>query len=242
MAAVEWRPSPNHGERAAGKATDILLLHYTGMTSAEAALDRLCSPRSKVSSHYLVGEDGGVVQMVEEGRRAWHAGRSFWAGERDINSRSIGIEIANPGHQFGYRPFPDAQIAAVVALCGEVVGRHGIRPERVLAHSDVAPERKQDPGELFPWQRLSARGIGLWLPPTPVDSVNQGWHPDANSLRRGFRRYGYRIGEKGELDSELALVVTAFQRHFRQDQVDGVADWSTADTLDRLLGRLAADT
>ena len=242
MAAVEWRPSPNHGERAAGQPIDILLLHYTGMKTAETALDWLCNPQSRVSAHYLVFEDGRVVQMVDEGRRAWHAGRSFWAGERDVNSRSIGIEIANPGHQLGYRPFPDPQIESVIALCSGVLGRHRIRPERVLAHSDVAPDRKEDPGESFPWQMLSSQGVGLWLPPTPVDDDAAGWRPDAPSLRRRFRQYGYRIGEQGELDNELASVVTAFQRHFRQARIDGIVDWSTADTLDRLLGALLADT
>ncbi len=147
---IEQHPSPNHGPRAPGKPTDILLLHYTGMALPERALEWLCDPASQVSSHYLVFEDGRVVQLVDEARRAWHAGRSSWAGERDINSRSVGIEIVNPGHQFGYRPFPEPQIDALIALCRAILSRHPIPPERVLAHSDVAPDRKEDPGELFP--------------------------------------------------------------------------------------------
>src|SRR5262249_6920415 len=153
-------PSPNFGKRAEGKPIDMLILHYTGMASAERALKWLCDPQSKVSSHYLVFEDGLVAQLVEEGERAWHAGKSFWAGETDTNSRSVGIEIANPGHQYGYRPFPDEQIDAVIELCSDVLRRHPVPPERVLAHSDVAPLRKEDPGELFPWRLFYETGIG----------------------------------------------------------------------------------
>ncbi len=168
LSPYEQRPSPNHGPRAAGKPVDILLLHYTGMLSEAAALAWLVNPAAQVSAHYLVGEDGHIVQMVDETERAWHAGKSVWAGETDINSRSIGIEIANPGHEFGYRGFPPGQIAAVIALCRDVLSRHPIPPERVLAHSDVAPARKEDPGELFPWSELFAAGIGHWVMPEPV--------------------------------------------------------------------------
>src|SRR6266566_5314409 len=146
------RPSPNHDERML--ATDILLLHYTGMTSTAAAIERLCDPAARVSSHYVVDEYGKVLQLVPEARRAWHAGESSWEGASDINSRSIGIEIANPGHGLGYPDFPPAQIAAVIGLCRDLVTRHRIRADRVLAHSDVAPERKMDPGEKFPWAEL----------------------------------------------------------------------------------------
>ncbi len=164
----EQMPSPNHGPRAEGKPIDILLLHYTGMPSEAGALAWLANPQSQVSAHYFVGEDGRIVQMVAESERAWHAGQSFWAGETDINSRSIGIEIANPGHEFGYRSFPPAQIAAVIALCQDILSRHPIPAERVLAHSDVAPTRKEDPGELFPWGELAAAGIGHWVMPELV--------------------------------------------------------------------------
>lgn len=236
------RPSPNHGPRKGDCPVDILLLHYTGMRSAEAALGWLCDPRSTVSSHYLVFEDGRVFRLVDEARRAHHAGVSSWAGETDINGRSIGIEIANPGHEFGYRRFPEAQIDAVIALCIDILGRHPIPPERVLAHSDVAPMRKQDPGELFPWQRLHREGVGHYVFPAPLEggpSLSLGARgPDVARLREQFRQYGYGLGGSDELDDEMAAVVTAFQRHFRPERVDGVLDRSTDKTLGRLLGAL----
>ena len=160
---ADVKPSPNHDARTA--PIDILLLHYTGMRSGEAACERLTDAAAKVSSHYLVYEDGRIDQLVPEVRRAWHAGVASWKGESEINSRSVGIEIVNPGHEFGYRDFPGAQIEAVIALCRDIVARHAIPPSRVLAHSDVAPGRKLDPGERFPWARLAAAGVGLWITP-----------------------------------------------------------------------------
>ena len=235
----EQRPSPNHGERAAGKPVDILLVHYTGMDSDESALKWLADPRSEVSSHYFVGQDGTVVQLVDEDRRAWHAGKSSWAGETDINSRSIGIEVANPGHDFGYRPFPEAQIAALIVLCRAILARHPIPPARVLAHSDVAPTRKDDPGELFPWQRLSDAGVGLWVEPVPLaDGPARAFGdsgPAVADLRSKLARYGYGIEDGAAYDELTEAVVTAFQRHFRPARVDGRADPSTLATLDRLL-------
>ena len=165
---AEVRPSPNHGERTSDLRPDMILLHYTGMIDAAVALDRLCAPGSEVSAHYLVLEDGRIIQMVQESRRAWHAGVSSWAGQTDINSCSIGIEIANPGHDFGYPDFPKRQIAAVTALCRGIQTRNTIPPARVLAHSDVAPSRKQDPGEKFPWRTLWDSGVGHWVKPTPI--------------------------------------------------------------------------
>jgi N-acetylmuramoyl-L-alanine amidase len=239
---IEQRPSPNHGPRLGGGAVDILLLHYTGMPSADGALAWLAAPASGVSSHYFVFEDGRVVQLVDEAERAWHAGVSFWAGETDINSRSIGIEIANPGHEYGYRPFPDAQVAAVIRLCRAILARHPIPPERVLAHSDVAPLRKEDPGELFPWDRLHADGIGAFVPPLPVVAgpvVGRGETGAAvHALQAKLRRYGYRLDEDGSFGEETAAVVRAFQRHFRPAEVDGIADPSTVATLDRLIAAL----
>src|SRR4051812_42351812 len=155
-------PSPNFDARGPGTPVDILLLHYTGMQSGAAAVQRLCDPDAKVSAHYTVDEDGTVYAHVPEAKRAWHAGVSYWAGARDINARSIGIEIVNPGHEFGYRSFPDAQIEAVMSLSLDILSRHAVPPERVLGHSDVAPARKIDPGELFPWRALALAGIGLW--------------------------------------------------------------------------------
>lgn len=238
--AGEVAASPNHGPRKA--ALDMLVLHYTGMASAEAALDRLCDPAAEVSAHYLVHEDGRIVQMVAEARRAWHAGVGSWRGEGDINSRSIGIEIVNPGHEYGYRAFADAQIDAVTALSLDILRRHAIRPQRVLAHSDVAPARKKDPGEKFPWDRLAAAGVGHWCAPEPISSgrfVQQGaiGRP-VEALQSMLSLYGYAVPVSGVFDDETALVVTAFQRHFRSAKVDGVADASTVTTLHRLLSGL----
>lgn len=242
MPRVDQVPSPNHGSRAEGKAIDMLVLHYTGMESEERALRWLCDPESGVSAHYFVFEDGRIAAMVDEGRRAWHAGKSFWAGETDINSRSIGIEIANPGHEFGYRAFPEAQIASVIVLCRSILSRHPIPPERVLAHSDVAPARKEDPGELFPWQALRKAGIGHWEPPDPI-VAGEAWRlgdraTDVARLKRRFRKYGYGLSESQDFDEDTAAVVRAFQRHFRPERIDGVADISTLRTLERLSAAL----
>ncbi len=241
---IEHVPSPNYGPRANGGPVDMLVLHYTGMEREERALKWLCDPESSVSCHYLVFEDGRVAQLVDERDRAWHAGKSFWAGETDINSRSIGIEIANPGHQYGYSGFPDAQMDAVIALCREILDRHPIPPARVLAHSDIAPARKEDPGELFPWDRLHAEGIGHWVLPEPIGEGGTLRPGDTGTavavLKQKFRDYGYGLGEDSEFDAETEAVVRAFQRHFRQVQVDGIADGSTIATLGRLLAALPA--
>lgn len=236
-------PSPNHGERRVARP-DMLVLHYTGMPDAEAALARLCDPASEVSAHYLVFEDGGIVQLVPEARRAWHAGASSWVGVRDINSHSIGIEIANPGHDYGYRDFPDAQIAAVIALCRDIVARHRIAPQRVLAHSDVAPARKQDPGEKFPWRELRAAGIGHWVAPHAIEggpllAIGDSG-PAVRALQQDFADYGYGLAATGHYDEATALVVVAFQRHFRPARVDGVADVSTVATLRALQQNIPA--
>jgi N-acetylmuramoyl-L-alanine amidase len=238
---IEPRPSPNHGERKCGP-TDILLLHYTGMPDADEALARLCDPRSEVSSHYLVFEDGRIAALVPEERRAWHAGASRWCGEGDINSRSIGIEIANPGHPAGLPAFPDAQIEALTELCHGIVGRHPIPAHRVLAHSDVASGRKVDPGERFPWARLAAAGIGHFVEPAPLrdgPSLAPGDSGEAvESLQALLALYGYGLDMTGTFDRRTETVVAAFQRHFRQARVDGVADTSTIDTLRALLTAL----
>lgn len=231
------RPSPNHDARAL--PADILLLHYTGMTSTAVAIERLCDLSAKVSSHYVVDEHGKVLQLVPEALRAWHAGVSSWEGEKDINSRSIGIEIGNPGHSYDYPDFPEAQIAAVIALCRDIVARHRIRPDRVLAHSDVAPERKADPGEKFPWERLHRAGVGAWAVAAPDPSGTALGPGDRNAevanLQAALKRYGYGIKATGSYDELTAAVVTAFQRHFRPAQVDGMADGATIATLHELL-------
>ncbi len=221
-------PSPNFEPRRS-EVIDMLVLHYTGMRSGEEALARLCDADAKVSAHYLVEEDGRVFALVPDGMRAWHAGASSWRGETDVNSRSIGVEIVNPGHEFGYRPFPDAQIRAVIALCVHLLARHPIPPRNVVGHSDVAPTRKTDPGELFPWERLKANGIGLWPFDVGADDTAE---LAADKVTRMLSCYGYDT-------STPQAAIAAFQRHFRPERVDGVADPQTAGRLARLLGGLA---
>ena len=233
--------SPNQDERKGGLPPDMIVLHYTGMADDQAALDRLCSAESKVSSHYVVFAGGRIVQCVPEARRAWHAGVSSWAGETDINSRSIGIEITNPGHDFGYPDFPRRQTAAVIMLCRAILARHRqIRPDRVLAHSDVAPARKQDPGEKFPWGLLSESGIGHWVRPAPLTLDGTPLKPGDSGdavlrLQWELANYGYGIAETGLYDEATRDVVAAFQRHFRPERVNGIADESTATTLRALI-------
>lgn len=239
FATAEIRVSPNFGPRRGGLPLDMIILHYTGMESGEAAEARLCDPESEVSSHYLVHEDGRVMQMVRESDRAWHAGRSSWQGVTDINSISIGIEIVNPGHQFGYKAFPRRQIDAVIALCKDIAQRHPLRPERVLAHSDIAPGRKVDPGEKFPWKRLYEAGVGHFVAASPVRPgpvMAQGDHgSNVEELQSMLALYGYGVEITGHYDDQTRIVVEAFQRHFRRRIVDGIADGSTLKTLERLL-------
>ena len=227
--------SPNSGHRPPGSVIDHLVLHYTGMRSEEGARDWLCDPRSQVSSHYVVFENGHIFQLVDENRRAWHAGRSFWRGITDVNSRSIGIEIANPGHEFGYRPFPDRQIEAVIGLCRSIFARHFIPPHQVVAHSDIAPDRKEDPGELFPWEWCAAFGIGLWVPSAPLDHGLAFALGDEDEkvleLQQLLLGIGFDVPLSGVFDERTEIVVRAFQRHWRPARIDGRADASTLDTL-----------
>jgi N-acetylmuramoyl-L-alanine amidase len=216
----------------------MIVLHYTGMPTGEAALARLCDPAAKVSAHYLVEENGRVFLLVDEVRRAWHAGVSFWAGDTDINARSIGIEVVNPGHEFGYRPFPEPQIASTIDLLSAIRSRWTIPDARILGHSDVAPRRKQDPGELFPWATLAAAGHGLWVEPT--DAAGTTIRPgDAGApvadLRRALARLGYDCPPGEVFDDDLAVTVTAFQRHWRPARVDGIVDGDTCARLFELL-------
>jgi N-acetylmuramoyl-L-alanine amidase len=227
---IRRRASPNHGPRPTPGRIDLLILHYTGMPSAAAALDRLCDPEAEVSAHYLVEEDGTVWQLVDEARRAWHAGRGFWAGASNINDRSIGIELVNPGHEHGYQPFPEAQLAALEALCRAILTRHPIAPERVLGHSDVAPERKTDPGELFPWQRLAKSGIGLW-PDFAAGDTRLGTE-DIRAVQRSLARIGYDARASGKLDAATRAILTAFQRHWRPADCAGTLDAETARRIE----------
>jgi N-acetylmuramoyl-L-alanine amidase len=205
------RPSPNHGPRPENVPVDILLVHYTGMPTGGEALERLCDPDAQVSAHYLIGEDGTVFSLVPEDRRAWHAGAGYWRGDRDINSRSVGVELVNPGHEWGYRPFPPAQMAAFAALARGIMDRHGISPHRVLAHSDVAPARKEDPGELFDWKGLAAQGIGFWPTPSAQDDGPGHAVAEAQDL---LARFGYEAESNGVLNPQTRVTATAFQRHF----------------------------
>ncbi|MBB2963249.1 N-acetylmuramoyl-L-alanine amidase [Methylobacterium sp. R2-1] len=230
--------SPNRGARVGGDL-DTLILHYTGMPTAQGALERLCDPAAEVSAHYFVFEDGRIVQMVPEADRAWHAGAATWAGSRDINSRSIGIEIAHPGHAGGLPPYPEAQIAAVTRLARDIVFRRAIPSPRVLAHSDVAPARKEDPGEGFPWERLARAGVGHWVPPAPMRdgrffAMGDTGQP-VEALQAMLALYGYEQPVTGQFDEAMRAVVTAFQRHFRPARIDGVADASTITTLRDLI-------
>jgi N-acetylmuramoyl-L-alanine amidase len=211
-------PSPNQDARPDFAVIDMLVLHYTGMTSGAAALDRLCDPAAKVSAHYTIGEDGTVYAHVPEARRAWHAGVSHWAGESNVNGRSIGIELVNPGHDYGYRDFAERQIASLITLCHGILLRHPIQPARVLAHSDVAPTRKEDPGERFPWAELAKKCIGLWPEATQSDLA-------ADALVD----YGY------DPNAPQDKVITAFQRHFRPAKLDGKWDAECAGLLASLV-------
>jgi N-acetylmuramoyl-L-alanine amidase len=216
------RFSPNYDARPDGTEVDMLVLHYTGMETAEAALERLCDPEAKVSAHYLIHENGDVLQIVEEANRAWHAGVASWRGETDVNARSIGIELVNPGHEFGYREFPDAQLTALDDLCLDIFSRHDVPARNVVGHSDVAPARKQDPGELFPWQRLATKNIGIW--PRRLGSVSS----SSDHVAAMFLLYGYEV-------EYLKSTIAAFQRHFRPERVTGVADGETLGLLRGLI-------
>ncbi len=229
-------PSPNFEPRKT--VPDMIVLHYTGMPTGEAALARLRDPVSKVSSHYLVEEDGRVFRLVAEERRAWHAGLSSWKGETDINGRSVGIEIVNPGHEFGYRPFPEAQVAAVIELVTDIRTRWSVENGFIIGHSDVAPDRKDDPGELFPWKRLAEAGHGLWVEPPAAPGLPLGEGEEGAgvfALQAGFTRLGYDCAPSGKFDAHTTAVVTAFQRHWRPDKVDGIADGETRARLIALL-------
>jgi N-acetylmuramoyl-L-alanine amidase len=239
-------PSPNYGDRKGVLSPDMVVLHYTGMTDAASAIVRLCTEGTEVSAHYVVLEDGNIVQCVRESARAWHAGTSSWGAETDINSRSIGIEIVNPGHDLGYTDFPLRQVAAVIALCKGIMIRRDIPKHRVLAHSDVAPGRKKDPGEKFPWRLLADSGVGLWTEPAPIVSGEQkllgASGDDVLALQRSLSRFGYGVPLNGQYDTATMDVVAAFQRHFRPERVDGIADQSTLTTLHDLLALLPQET
>jgi len=227
------RPSPNHGPRAEGMTIDMLLLHYTGMRSADEALERLCDLASEVSAHYLIDETGVIYRLVDEDRRAWHAGRAVWVGESDINGCAIGIEIVNPGHEFGYRAFPEPQMRALEALCLAILSRHPIPARRVLGHSDVAPDRKEDPGELFDWPALARAGIGLWPPVEDPPTLYEA--PAIEEIQRNLTRIGYAVEPTGIMNAESRSALLAFQRHWLPERMTGARDPHTAWRLEQVL-------
>ncbi|WP_284947936.1 N-acetylmuramoyl-L-alanine amidase [Acidisoma cladoniae] len=227
---VREQLSPNHDERP--EPVDILVMHYTGMTSGRAAIDRLCDPASRVSCHYVVEEDGTVWRLVPEARRAWHAGVSAWRGHELLNGRSIGIEIVNPGHEWGYRPFPEVQMAAVRDLSLGILSRHAIPPRNVVAHSDIAPDRKEDPGELFDWPGLAVAGVGLW--PDFSDTL-----AGVTDARADLARIGYPVSPESAGPEAFATVLRAFQRHWRPAAITGLADAETAGRIAILAAAIA---
>ncbi len=207
--------SPNFDARETGVPIDMLVIHYTGMQTCDSAIARMCSPVSRVSAHFCIQEDGNILQLVKEENRAWHAGVAFWRGFTNINSRSIGIEVVNPGHDFGYAAFPNEQILSLENLCLDLLARHDIPAQNIVGHSDIAPRRKRDPGELFPWERMASLGIGLW--PDKISSTVS--EPAIN-----LGCYGYEI-------ESLKSTIEAFQRHYRQNCVNGVWDFDCAARL-----------
>lgn len=233
-------PAVNFDDRKA--PIDTIILHYTGMPSCQGAIDWLMCEESRVSCHYVVDEGGSVFQLLPEERRAWHAGISSWQGAGDLNSRSIGIEIANPGHDHGYPDFTAGQIAAVIELCRNCGDRWAIAPEKVLAHSDIAPTRKQDPGEKFPWQTLYEAGVGHWIQPAPLGGGRFFQRGDTGQPVEAWQSmlsfYGYGVEISGTFCGLTEAVTVAFQRHFRPERVDGIADRSSIETLHRLTSAL----
>ncbi len=220
-------PSPNFNDRVGGVSPRYIMLHYTGMPEPDSARARLCDPAAEVSAHYLIERDGKTWQLVAENDRAWHAGKGCWQGEADMNSASIGIELVNRGHQWGYQPFPAAQIAACRALVLDIMKRRSIRGHNVIGHSDSAPQRKEDPGEFFPWEQLARDGIGFW-PDRPSAEVPV---MDYSTARRLLRQIGYDCAADGEYDLPLRRVLLAFQRHWLPHHLSGLADSRTAQAL-----------
>ncbi|WP_413206168.1 N-acetylmuramoyl-L-alanine amidase [Rhodospirillum sp. A1_3_36] len=227
---IRNRPSPNRDERPQGQPIDTLVIHYTGMRSAGEALERLEDPEAKVSAHYLIDEDGQILRLVAESDRAWHAGVSYWRGRERINDTSIGIELVNPGHEFGYRPFPSPQMNSLIHLCRAILKRHPIPARNVVGHADIAPTRKEDPGELFDWHALARAGVGLW-PTRPLLALSA--RKDQENADRLLEHIGYDVTDR-------TAAVVAFQRHFRPANIDGQVDMETMGLLMALTSEIKA--
>lgn len=233
-------PSPNFDERDPATKLEHIVLHYTGMKTGDDALVRLCDPAAKVSAHYMIREDGRIIQLVDEAKRAWHAGQSFWRGVTDINSVSIGIELVNPGHQLGYKQFPAVQIEALGALIKDIIARHGLNPALcLLGHSDIAPQRKEDPGEYFPWQELAKQELGLWPAVRDDDRIGTEQISDAE-VQGLLRQIGYDCPDTGAYDVATRAAILAFQRRYEQDNLTGTPERTTIARL-RALARQLAD-
>ncbi len=225
--------SPNFDNRPLGLKIDMLVVHYTGMLNGRLAIKRLCEPQAKVSCHYLIEEDGTIFRLVSEKHRAWHAGEASWDGDDNINDRSIGIELVNPGHEFGYRPFPERQMRELEKLCHDILDRRQIKPSRILGHSDVSPMRKEDPGELFDWERLAKAGIGIW---PAMDPITDDFIPGSIlDLQTGLNQLGYKLDKTGFIDANTRCVILAFQSHWLPKGMTGTLDKETMWRLKTVL-------
>lgn len=236
-AAIQDHPSPNFGPRREVASPDLVVLHYTGMKTAAGALARLSDPASEVSAHYLVDVDGRVLRLVAEAMRAWHAGASCWGGVSDVNSHSIGIELVNPGHELGYPPFPEPQMAALETLLAEILFRYPIAPERVVGHACVAPARKRDPGEKFDWRRLARRGFSVWLDSEPGGDRAELDDALAARFQAAARQFGYEVPEGGGWCDGTLAAWRAFQGRFRPFGADAPPDHAGVSHLERLAAR-----
>ncbi|MBV8060840.1 MAG: N-acetylmuramoyl-L-alanine amidase [Alphaproteobacteria bacterium] len=238
--SVPLVPSPNFGDRKPEIKLEYIVIHYTGMQTGDEALTRMCDAASEVSAHYMIEEDGHIIQLVDEGKRAWHAGQGAWRGVTDMNSASIGIELVNPGHQFGYRPFTAAQVESLVLLIKDIIVRYGMNPALcLLGHSDLAPLRKEDPGELFPWQELAKQELGLWPAPRAEDFEGTEHVMDAE-LQAMLRIVGYDCPQTGSYDPAMHKTILAFQRHFEPDNLTGTPERSTVARLRALVRQVNA--
>jgi N-acetylmuramoyl-L-alanine amidase len=233
--------SPNFNERKL--PVSMLILHYTGMESGEVARERLCDTEAEVSAHWLVHEDGKAENLVDEDKRAWHAGRGSWNGITDVNSASVGVEIVNGGHNVLLKdgalpPYPDVQILAVIKLAKEILSRHAIEPRDIIGHSDIAPERKEDPGEHFPWASLAAAGVGIWPGELPEDDrvLFEAGDRDRgiSIIQRGLADLGYGASVTGCLDAPTQAIIRAVQRRYRPERIDGIIDMQVMEILKRL--------